>query len=460
MGYFPFMSVQTRQLNAIQQRIRRLRERERTELTGLKRRGYRVLRWLAMLHHEFIRDDVRVRAESMSFLMIFSLLPLIAGLFFLFSIFSQFGLVQDALGDMVHRFLLTIPEAHRGFVQDYVLRFKDAYLSSLQEKSGSIGIFALFILIWVGLQLFRNVDKVLNEIWSAERKRLFFEQFRNFLVVSIAAPIALIAALSIPLILKRTPFGTLLFETVPFFAWLMNAVITPVLLFGTFTLIYRFVPVCRVRWRSALWGAVFSTIALMIANQAVDLYFRHGTQGAYGKAAVVPILGFWMYLVWIIVILGAEVSYLYQNGRDLLVAGHWDPTLREGEGLLTILVELWKSHRDGTNPVEFERLRSLTSLPSDRLHGLIHYLERTGLILECAIADAPEQGAYALARDLSDLSVAKILGAFFQSSHAETPIGEFWNEAVSQWVARFTDTRVSELAGEPARKRPKKPRDV
>jgi membrane protein len=449
------MSVQAKKLNTIRHRIRKLREREATERHTATKWLTKVLRWLAMLHHEFLNDDVRIRAESMSFLMLFSLLPLIAGLFFLFSVFTQFGLVQDALQDGVTRFLMTIPEGHRDFVQQYVLRFKDAYLSSLQQKSGSIGIFALFILIWVGLQLFRNVDKVLNDIWSSDRTRPFFEQVRNFLVISVAAPLVLIATLSVPLILKRTPAGVYLFETIPVLAWMMNTFLTPVLLFGTFALMYRFVPVRKVRWRSALWGAVFSTVALILANLAVEVYFRIGTQSAYGKAAAVPILGFWMYLVWIIVILGAEVSYLVQNGRDLLVSPFWDPTLREAEGMLAILVELHKAHKEGTNPVEFERLMSITCLHSDRVHGLLDYLERTNLVLECAVADDSSKGAYALARDLGEVRVGQLLGAFFQASLAESSVARFWNEAVGKWTDSFGDLGIAELAADPAKKRSK-----
>lgn len=447
------MSVQAKKLSNIRHRIRRLRDRESAARGQAGRWGLKAMRWVAMLHHEFLYDDVRMRAESMSFLMIFSLLPLLAGIFFLFSIFTQFGMVQDALADGVNRFLLTIPEGHRDFVQQYVLRFKDAYLSGLQQKSGSIGIFALFILGWVGLQLFRNVDKVLNDIWSSERARPFLEQARNFLVVSVVAPITLIAALSIPIILKRTSAGQFLFAEVPFLAWTVNSLLTPGLSFLTFCFLYRFVPVRRVKWRSALWGAFFSMVALLCANQLVDLYFRFGTQSAYGKAAAVPILGFWIYMVWIIVILGAEVSYLVQNGRDLLVAPLWDPSLREGEGMLAILVELWRAHKEGTNPVEFERIRNVTSLHSNRLHELLHYLERQNLVLECAIAQTPEKGAYALARDVSGVKVGKLLEDFFQSSRSDTSVGEFWNAAVEKWAATFGDMEIEDLAANGSRRK-------
>lgn len=439
------MSVQIRKLTGIRSHLRRVRQKEGAERRRWAKAGLTLGRWVLMLQHEFIRDDVRVRAESLAFLMVFSLLPLVAGCFFLFSFFTQFGMVQDALLDVVNRFLSTIPEGHRGFVQDYVLRFKDAYLSTLHQKSGSIGIFALFILIWVGLQTFRNVDKTLNHIWSADRTRPFFEQVRNFLVVAVASPLVLIAALSIPLILKRTVGGQVLLESVPMMAWMMNNFLMPSLVFGTFSLVYRFVPVRRVRWRSALAGAGFATVALLLANYLVEVYFRIGTQSAYGKAAVVPIIGFWIYVVWIIVILGAEVSYLYQNGRDLLRAAEWEPSLREGEGMLAALVELQRAHVEGTNPVPFDRLRDLTALDTGRLMGLLEYLGRRGLVLECSVSGSSLEGAYALGKDLGEVDVGALLAEFFSLREGDTSVRRFWNEAISEWAAGFTGLRVADL---------------
>jgi len=154
-----------------------------------------------------------------------------------------------------------------------------------------------------------------------------------------------------------------------------------------------------------------------------------------------------------LIILGAEVSYLVQNGRDLLVTPVWDPSLREAEGMLAILSELWRAHRDGTNPVEFERLRNVTSLHSNRLHELLHYLERHNLVLECALSESPEKGAYALARDISDIRVGKLLEDFFQSARSDTAVGQFWNTAVEKWSGSFDDVKIEDLVQENGKKK-------
>ena len=175
MSIMTAMTTPQHRAHAVRDQLRQLLVRERDERRPAPRALLVAWRWMLLLYHEYIADDVRIRAESLAFLMIFSFLPLVAGLFFLFSLFAQFGMVQDAIGDFIQRALVTIPEQHRAWLEHYVLQFKDAYLQNLAQKSGSIGIFALFILIWVGLQTFNNVDRTLNRIWGAERERPFLE---------------------------------------------------------------------------------------------------------------------------------------------------------------------------------------------------------------------------------------------------------------------------------------------
>ena len=139
------MSLRDQQILRLKNSVVTLVEKEQAS-TGIQRIFYKALRWLMMLYVEFIKDDVKVRSESLAFLMIFSLLPLIAGCFFIFTILTQFGLVQEAIGDFVTRILETFPEDQRSLILEYTLKFKDAYLASIAGKSGTLGIFSLAIL--------------------------------------------------------------------------------------------------------------------------------------------------------------------------------------------------------------------------------------------------------------------------------------------------------------------------
>lgn len=451
-------AVQTRRIGRIRESTRKMWEREQKAQTPLAKRTLSVGRWAMLLYHEYVRDDVRVRAESLSFLMLLSLLPLVAGVFFVFSLFSQIGMVQDGLQDLVQRFLSTIPVEHRTFVADYVLHFKDAYLSSLTKKSGTLGIFAFGFLVYVGMSTFQNVDRMLNSIWASDRERSTLETLRNFLVTAVAAPVVLIGALSIPQIVRRLADNVHMGGSVGGVLALFNWGLMPLLVFGTFLGMYRFIPVRHVHWKSAAAGAAFTTVGLSIVNSLMGIYFRHGMTSAYGKAAVVPLFAFWVYVVWIVVILGAELSYLMQNGRDIVESSDREATLTEGLALLESLAVFAEAHREGTNPVSFERLRRAVlpnaPLESDKLRNVVRYLEDKGYVARSFFDGAGEAG-FLLARDLESIPVQSLLKEFFgigriDADAAPDSLAVEWHKSVQRWIKSFGDKSVTELAHGPS----------
>lgn len=440
------MSVNSQKMKSIRRRVTKIRAREVAAGTSWERKFSALQRWAWMLYHEFLKDDVQIRAQSLSFLMIFSLLPLIAGAFFIFTFFAQFGMVQDAIGGMVEQFLGTIPSVHRPFINDYILRFKDSYLEGIARTSSSVGIFALLILGWVGLQTFNNVDATLNYIWSADQGRPFYEKVRNFIVVAVVAPLVLTAGFSVPIILQRLSVTRFFFEKFPLLSVLLNYVIPSVLVLGTFLMMYRFIPVRRVWWKSAFYGALFSTFTLGLVNLLMRVYFALGTQSAYGKAAVVPLIGFWIYALWIVVILGAEVSFLVQNGHDIFAARERGPSVKEGEGLIQVLLALFEAYRDGSGPLRFESLRELSKMDTFQTRSCLQFLTRQKLVVECGAG--PAAGEYVLAKDIAAISVEELLRKFFalEESSGKSASERAWEKGLDQWMNSFKKVSIPDLA--------------
>lgn len=406
-----------------------------------------------MLYREAVKDDVKIRAESLSFLMIFSMLPLIAGSFFIFTIFTQFGMVQEALGNFINHFLGTIPDENRHLIEDYVLRFKDSYLHNISGKSGTLGIFALAILGWVGLQTFNNIDRTINFIWSSDRERPFLEKSRNFIVVTFGAPLVIIASLSVPLILKQLSFTRVIFERLPVLMSLINFLVPVALVFATFAVLYRYVPVRRVRWKSALIGSVFAATCLQLCNAIMHLYFKVGTNTAYGKAAVVPLIGFWIYLVWIIVIVGAELSYLVQNEKFVISNLELPPSFYEAECLFIVLASLKKHFTHAKGPVSWTELFQKTSLRGNHLKRILEFLEEKKILTPIPPGPRSTDTEYTLAQDLKNLRVSTLLEDFIarQQIRIDDPkLGEKFNASLHHWIAFFGDENVSDfVSGSP-----------
>lgn len=390
------MSLQSQKVKKVGQRVIRLQEREKGKHSW-KKWGAAIERWALMLYHEFLRDEVNIRAQSLAYLTVFSLLPLIAFGFFIFTFLSQFGLVQDALYGMLENFLSSIPAEHRQFMNEYVLKFKDAYLANLTKTSSSVGIFALLVLGWVGLQTFNNIDSTLNYLWSADRARPFWEKVRNFIVVSVVAPIILVGGFSVPIILQRLPVTGFFFQRFPFLSVLLNYCVPFLLILGTFMAMYRFVPVRRVYWKSAFWGGLFATVCMQLTQVLMHFYFVFGTNSAYGKAGAIPIVGFWIYLLWIVVILGAEVSFLLQNGKDVFLSTLPEPSFGEGKAILITLAELQHAYLEGTGPVSLNTLMEKIDTPVVKFRNVLSFLTQKNLIAPVIVA-SDEATCYEIGR--------------------------------------------------------------
>jgi len=441
------VSLKNQKITALSQRISRIRALESKSRNPFARLGLKAWRWFWMLHHEFIRDDVHIRAESLAFLMVFSLLPLIAGGFFVFNIFMKFGFVQEGLENFLLSFLDTIPSEHRLFVSDYVIKFKDSYLNSMAQKSGSIGIFAMLFLGWVGLKTFTNIEKTLNQIWSSDNERPFLERLRNFVVVAIGAPTVLVSALSIPLILQRQA-GNFLTGWLSLLTTVFNAFLSPLIIFFTMAAIYRYVPVRKVPWKATLVGGIFATVGLELANHFMKIYFQYGTYTGYGKAAIVPLLGFWIYVVWIIVILGAEVSYLMEHGKDLFESKGESPAVRDGQALLHILCELNAAHHRGDGPLSYELLYESSGISTQNLRGILDYLEETGFVAVVGIQRGHDAIHFMLGRSLKGISVKKILEDYYGASWSivDSPLAKTWDKGLSTWMSYFENLEISDLS--------------
>lgn len=442
------MSHRRRQSDDLAKKIRHFYALEKDATLSKGRRAYNsALRWMLMLYREGIKDDVKIRAESLSFLMIFSLLPLIAGTFFIFTVFTQFGMVQEALSNFLNHFLGTIPDENRRLVEEYVLRFKDAYLHTISGRSGKLGIFALAILIWVGLQTFNNIDRTINFIWSSDRERPFLEKARNFIVVSVGAPFVIIASLSIPLVLRKLDVTRDIFLHFPVLFSLMNFFIPIALIFGIFALLYRYVPVRRVRWKSALVGSVFAATCLQITNAIMHLYFQIGTNTAYGKAAVVPLICFWIYLVWIIVIVGAELSYLVQNEQFVIQSLPFSHSFYEGECLLVIMSLLQKNFEAGHGPVTWTMLFQRTYLQGRGLKRIVDYLEERKMLIPVALTASTLENEYTLARSLRNTQVAEILRDFMLDQRRrlkDCSISDDYYQSLEHWLQFFGNRTIGE----------------
>ncbi|MEH0743440.1 virulence factor BrkB family protein [Vibrio cholerae] len=242
-------------------------------------------------------DRVSVNAGYLAYITLLSIVPMLT---VLLSILSSFAVFENA-GEVIQDFVIThfVPAAGDA-VKNALLQFV-----TNTGKMTAIGSAFLFV---AALMLISNIDKNLNYIWRARKKRRLVFSFSMYWMVLTLGPIlvgASIAATSYVTSLKILEHETLSDIYTLMLRWL------PFLLsFFAFIGLYMLVPNKKVRFTHAVIGAIVAALLFEASKKGFALYITQfpSYQLIYGALAAIPILFVWVYLCWLIVLIGAEVT--------------------------------------------------------------------------------------------------------------------------------------------------------
>lgn len=186
------------------------------------------------------------------------------------------------------------------------------YLFDSVIQASSINIFGLFMLLISVIVMMRTIDSALNSIWKINTPRHLVRRFFVYLALLIFGPLAISFSFFISTYIASWSliaelFGDTLDKGV--LSWLPFVV-----LWAAFTMLYKWIPNCKVRWLHAFSGATFAVCLFEIAKIIFTLYVSYfpSYELLYGALAAIPLLLIWIYLTWLIVLIGAEIAHFMQ----------------------------------------------------------------------------------------------------------------------------------------------------
>jgi len=253
--------------------------------------------YLKYLFVRFKEDRIIFYSGYLSYVTLLSMVPLLAVTFSAFSLFPVFQEWRGELEAFVFKnFVPTMGEA----IQGHFVRFI--------ENATKMTPVGLVILILLALLLIYSIDHTLNHIWRVRKNRRLIVSFSIYWVVLTLGPVLIgTSLLTTSYLLSLTGFeeNTLLavrklfLELLPYLAS-----------FSSFLLLYLVVPNTSVHFWSALSGAMIAAILFELSKSAFALYFTHFPvyQAIYGALAIIPLLFIWVYVSWIVVLVGAQVA--------------------------------------------------------------------------------------------------------------------------------------------------------
>ncbi len=247
-----------------------------------------------------------LRAMGLVYTTILSLVPLLAVSFSVLKGFGAHNQMEPALINLLE------PLGEKGLqVSQQIISFVD------NMKVGILGSIGLLFLIFTVLSLVKKIESAFNFTWRITVTRNIFQRFSNYLSVILIGPLLLFTAAGITASFNSStvvnsisaiePFGTILL--------FMGGVVPFILTIGSFTLIYILIPNTKVLFKSALFGAIITTILWKMVGTLFTAFIVDSTNytAIYSGFAIMIIFMLWIYISWLIILIGASISYYHQN---------------------------------------------------------------------------------------------------------------------------------------------------
>jgi len=388
------------------------------DLHGAKKHLVRSLRIVLIAAEKFFEDRCTLRASSLTFFSLLSVVPVLA---MAFAIATGFGL-QNRLEQLIF-------EQFAGQEQ-VISRLVDFSRNLLQKTSGGYiaGVGAAF-LFWAVISIIGSAEGSFNHIWEIRKPRTIGRKLTDYLAVMLISPLLFVVSSSAT-VLIITQINRLL-ETFgilgilsPFFTVLIR-IIPLALIWMLFIFIYLFLPNVKVHWSSGILGGIIAGTAFAILQWAY-IYFQIGVtyyNAVYGSFAALPLFVIWLQLSWYIVLFGVELSYAHQNEEYF----EFRPDIRKVSHSFRRILSLMIMHLVVKNfsksnpPLNGRQISSRLEIPLKLAQDLLDDLTAASL-LTAIPTEEYRQSAYQPARPIDTISILNVIEALESRGGFSTPV--------------------------------------
>jgi membrane protein len=372
------------------------------ELSKRKVLAVKTLRLFYVAVRDLSEGQLTLRAMSLVYTTLLSLVPLLA---VSFSVLKAFGVHNQIEPVLLNAFAPLGPKGVE--IAQNIIGFVE------NMKVGVLGSIGLGLLIYTVVELIRKIEAAINEIWKIHRPRSFARRFSDYMSVILIGPVLIFAALGLTATVMSTEVVQELRQIEPFgTAFYVGSKLMPyVLVCLGFAFVYIFVPSTKVRFRSALVGGAFAGILWQTAGWGFAKFIVTSTKyiAIYSGFAILILFMIWLYLNWIILLIGARVTFYHQYPqflhvkKELLLLSN-----RLKERLAFMVMYLVGSNFHwGKKPWTLNSLVDSLGLPLEPVQDVLDNLEKRSLLVESG-ADPPE---YLPARDIAMIKLGDVLNA-------------------------------------------------
>ncbi len=406
-------------------------------LSRLSRFGIHALRLAIAVAMEFRHRLLDARAAGLVYATLLSLVPFLA---VMFSVLKAFGVHQEIepvlaqalepLGSKGQEITATII----GFVDNLKI-----------GVMGAVGVAGLF---YTTYSLIDKIEEAFNAIWLVREGRPWGRKFADYLSAVLVGPLLVVTAFGLLASVHSTTLVQRVLEIQPFgFMMVWAGQVLPfVILSGLFTFLYKFIPHTHVRFGSALVGGVTAAVLWGIAGEAFATFVAGSANysAIYSGFAVLILFLLWLYAGWLIVLIGAQLSFFYQHPTAYLSRLLWQQgthAFRE-QLALSLLLVLTRRYVKGDGPLLMDELAIELHLPISLIEEQVQHLVETGLL---GLMAQPE--GVSLAKPPELIPVTDILDAMHKGRAADAMAPLDAGDPVREVLRRRDEAVDAALAG-------------
>ncbi|MGE5279121.1 MAG: YihY/virulence factor BrkB family protein [Deltaproteobacteria bacterium] len=346
------------------------------------------LRVVMLAFRGFDEDKCQLRASALTFYTLLSMVPVAA---------MAFGIAKGFnFQDNLQKLILERLEGQEE-VATQIIGFANNLLNN--TSSGLIAGIGVAILFWTVIKVLGNIEASFNDIWGVKKSRTMMRKFADYLSVMLIAPLLLIVSSSatifvatqVKLLVAKmallgavAPLILLLLKLLPF-----------VVIWVLFTFVYVFMPNTKVDFKAGLLGGITAGTIYQIAQWAyVTFQIGASKYGAiYGSFAALPLFLVWLQISWLIVLLGAEVSFAYQNVETYSFEPDCLEISYSFKRLLTLRIMCLAAKRfcSGEPPLTAGEFTHVLDIPIRLVRQILFELVAAGLFAEVAPREDKER---------------------------------------------------------------------
>ena len=402
-----------------------------------KRLWYRVLQTVILVARGFKNQALVVRANSLSFALLFAFIPMLA---MIYAIARGFGFEEMVSEQLAGSFLA---EAN---VAPVLLEWVERYLET--ARGGLFVGIGLVVLIWAVYAFFNMLENSFNSIWNVKKTRSFARRMTNYVMTLLLVPILVVVTSGISIFLNSTEILASVLSAIEPLRKFMLRFIPFVATSAVFTWIFMAIPSTQVKFSSAIIPGVLMGFLYQVVQALsmflVVLFTRMSI--VYGAFSAIPLVLIWLHITCWLLLIGAELAFAIQNNELFAYERDLETISRRYRDyvMLYLLSVIIRRFEQGEQPETAHEMATANQLPIRLVQQLLLRLEETNIVRR-VLSEQEEDPAFVPAMDIHQITVEKVLGrvaahgteAFLQ--HTPPEMQAFWQRYLQMCEANTSD---------------------